>query len=194
MTGEEIQQQDLVISKLLRQDIEKYKSLFPYVSAAIQILSSKGGVDKHPTKGDTIQYIYTNSQHRNPLCRVVPLEILQKVGEKDGKQNSKTLNYYDKDKYREMILDAAETVLKFLGFDRTVYENPRNNRKKKMKWYDELQDERTKDIRAEGMMMENNNHNDMVKCQDTRYYIYRTFKILKEKKSTSLRSWLSYDI
>ena len=59
-----------------------------------------------------------------------------------------TLNYYDKDKYKEMILDAAETVLKFLGFDRTVYENPRNNRKKK-KWYDELQDERTKDIQTE---------------------------------------------
>jgi DNA polymerase elongation subunit (family B) len=72
MTGEEIQQQDLVISKLLRQDIEKYKSLFPYISAAIQ-LSSKGGVDNHPRKGDTIRYIYTNSQHRNPLCRVVPL-------------------------------------------------------------------------------------------------------------------------
>jgi DNA polymerase elongation subunit (family B) len=151
MTGEEIQQQDLIISKLLRQDIEKYKSLFPHVSAAIQ-LSSKGGVDNHPRKGDTIQYIYTNSQRRNPLCRVVPLEILQKVGEKDGKQNSKTLNYYDKDKYREMILDATETVLKFLGLYTTVYENPRNNRKKKMKWYYELHEERTKDIQAEGMM------------------------------------------
>jgi hypothetical protein len=41
-----------------------------------------------------------------------------------------TLNYYDKDKYKEMILDAAETVLKFLGFDRTVYGTQRNNRKK----------------------------------------------------------------
>jgi hypothetical protein len=41
------------------------------------------------------------------------------------------LNYYDKEKYREMILDAAETVLKFLGFDRTVYGMPRNNRKKR---------------------------------------------------------------
>ena len=81
MTGKGIQQQDLIISKLLRQDIEKYKSLFAHVSAAIQ-LSSKGGVDNHPRKGDTIRYIYTNSQHRNPLCRVVPLEILQKVGEK----------------------------------------------------------------------------------------------------------------
>jgi len=51
-----------------------------------------------------------------------------------------------------MILDAAETVLNFLGSDRTVYENPRNNRKKKMKWYDELQDERIKDIQSEMMM------------------------------------------
>ena len=61
------------------------------------------------------------------------------------------LNYYDKDKSREMILDAAETVLRLFGFDRTVYENPRNNRKKK-KWYDELRDERTKDIQAEMKM------------------------------------------
>jgi DNA polymerase elongation subunit (family B) len=143
MTGEEIQQQDLVISKLLGQEIEKYKSLFPHVAAAIQLLSNKGGEGKYPTKGDTIQYIYTNSQHNNPLCRVVPLEILQKVGEKDkdDKDNGKT-RIYDKDKYREMILDAAETVLGYFGFDRTIYENPRNNRKKKRKWYQELHEER----------------------------------------------------
>jgi len=152
MTGEEIHQEDLVISKLLGQDIEKYKSLFPHVSAAIQLTNTAGG--KQPTKGDTIQYVYTNSQHKNPLCRVVPLEILQKEGEKekDGKEeNGKTLNY-DKDKYRGMMLDAADTVLGYFGFDRTVYENPRNNRKKKMKWYQKLHDERTKDIQAERMM------------------------------------------
>ena len=50
-----------------------------------------------------------------------------------------------------MILDAVETVLKFLDFDRTVYENPRNNRKKK-KWYEELHEERINDIQVEGMM------------------------------------------
>jgi hypothetical protein len=49
-----------------------------------------------------------------------------------------------------MILDAAETVLKFLGFDRTVYGTSRNN--KKRKWYEELQEERTKDIQSEMMM------------------------------------------
>ncbi len=153
MTGEEIQQEDLVISKLLGQEIEKYKSLFPHVSAAIQLLSNIKGGGNYPTKGDTIQYIYTNSQHKNPLCRVVPLVILQKVGEKDSKEeNDKTLNY-DKDKYREMILDAADTVLGIFGFNRTVYENPRNNRKKK-KWYEELHEERTKDIQIQRMMME----------------------------------------
>jgi hypothetical protein len=31
--------------------------------------------------------------------------------------------YYDKEKYREMVLDAAETVLEFFGFDRIVYGN-----------------------------------------------------------------------
>jgi DNA polymerase elongation subunit (family B) len=64
--GEDISQEDLMISKLLGQDLTKYRSLFPHVSAAIQ-LSDK---DKHPSKGDTIRYIYTNSQHRNPLRRV----------------------------------------------------------------------------------------------------------------------------
>ena len=149
MTGEEVNQEDLVISKLLRQDIEKYKSLFPHVSAAIQLCNIEGG-GKCQTKGDTIQYIYTDSQHKNPLCRVVPLEILQKVGEKYGKEEKNTLNY-DKDKYREMILDAAETVLGCFGFKSAVYENPRNNRKKK-KWFEQLNEERTKDIQAEMMM------------------------------------------
>jgi hypothetical protein len=72
------------------------------------------------------------------------LEILHK-GEKDSKENDKTLNYYDKDKYREMILG-------YFGFDKTVYENPGNNRKKEKKWYEELQQERTKDIQSEMMM------------------------------------------
>jgi hypothetical protein len=55
MTGEDIYhiyQQDLVISKLLRQDIEKYRSLFPHVSAAIQLSNNNTG--KYPLKGDTI--------------------------------------------------------------------------------------------------------------------------------------------
>jgi DNA polymerase elongation subunit (family B) len=66
MTGEEIHQEDLVISKLLGQEIEKYKSLFPHVSAAIQLFSNEGGCN-YPTKGDTIS---TSMQTHNTkiLC------------------------------------------------------------------------------------------------------------------------------
>jgi DNA polymerase elongation subunit (family B) len=93
--GEDITQGDLVISKLLGQDIIKYKSLFPHVSAAIQLSNE----DKHPSKGDNIKYIYTNSQHKNPLCRVASIDSTNGV---KGKLD------YDKEKYKEMILDAAE--------------------------------------------------------------------------------------
>jgi len=48
-----------------------------------------------------------------------------------------------------MILDAAETVLSYFGFDRTVYGMPMKN--KKRKWYEELYEERTKDIQTEIM-------------------------------------------
>jgi DNA polymerase elongation subunit (family B) len=63
MTGEGLNDKDLIISKLLRQDIQKYRSLFPHISAAIQSR-------KYPVRGDTIQYIYTDSKHNNPLYRV----------------------------------------------------------------------------------------------------------------------------
>jgi DNA polymerase elongation subunit (family B) len=69
MTGEGIERQDLVIYKLLRNKLDNYKSIFPHVAAAIQ-LSNQGLA---PMRGENIQYIYTNSKHKNPLCRVVPV-------------------------------------------------------------------------------------------------------------------------
>jgi DNA polymerase-2 len=131
ITGEGLDNKDLIISKLLRQDIQKYKSLFPHVSAAIQSR-------KYPLKGDTIQYIYTDSKHNNPLCRVTPIEDTQ------------SLPRYDKEKYKEMILDAAETVLGYFGFDRSVYSNLKsNNGKRKWRWYEELKEQRVRDIETE---------------------------------------------
>ena len=127
MTAEDITQQDLVISKLRRQDIEKYRSLFPHVSAAIQLSSRSSTDGRHPTKGDIINYIYTNTQHKNPLLRVAAFETAH---QDDDNNKSKTLNY-DKEKYREMILDAAETVLGPFGFDRTVYGD---SKKRNGKW------------------------------------------------------------
>jgi DNA polymerase elongation subunit (family B) len=127
MTGEGLNDQDLVISKLLRQDIQRYRSLFPHVSAAIQSRN-------YPLKGDTIQYIYTDSKHNNPLCRVTPIEDTQ------------SLPRYDKEKYKEMVLDAAGTVLGFFGFDRTIYSSLKNGRRR---WYEELKEQRVRDIETE---------------------------------------------
>ena len=44
MTGEGILQQDLLISKLLRQNIDKYRSIFPHVSAAIQLSNNNNNI------------------------------------------------------------------------------------------------------------------------------------------------------
>src|SRR5438128_1040949 len=71
MTGE-IEVQDLVVSKILRQDIDKYSSLFPHVSAAIRLREA----GKSLVRGENIQYVYTDAQHNNPLCRVTPLELV----------------------------------------------------------------------------------------------------------------------
>jgi hypothetical protein len=59
---------------------------------------------------------------------VIPIAI--------GNAQKESLSQYDKEKYREMILDASETVLGLFGFDRTVYSQFK--KKEIGKWYDEL--------------------------------------------------------
>ncbi len=131
MTGD-IQLQDLVVSKLLGQDLDKYKSLFPNVSAAIQL--TKAG--KSQTIGNAIEYVYTDALHANPLCRVTPREFIE--GEDFD---------YDKDKYRDMLLEAAETVLGYFGFDRSVYGD--TAKKRNRKWWQTLREDRSRDIENE---------------------------------------------
>jgi len=86
----------LIISKQLRMNIYNYRSIFPHVAAAIQLTSNE-----HVSMGDNIKYVYTNSQHQNPLSRVVPAQFIR---------NDDSLEY-DKEKYKEMLLDASENVL-----------------------------------------------------------------------------------
>jgi hypothetical protein len=66
-------------------------------------------------------------------------------------QATESLLKYDKEKYKEMILDAAETVLDIFGFDRTLYDNFEKITKgrRRKKWYEELREERNKDIQTE---------------------------------------------
>jgi DNA polymerase elongation subunit (family B) len=130
MTGE-IQTQDLIVSKQLRMDITKYKNIFPHVAAAIQLSNSNG---KQVSRGDIIQYIYTDPQHQNPLNRVVPVgDSIDNFGPN-----------YDREKYKDMLPDAAETVLGIFGFDRTLYGKPKDK-----KWWMELLRNRMNDVQAE---------------------------------------------
>ena len=132
MTGE-LERKDLIVSKILRQDLHKYRSLFPHVSAAFQL--TEAGVPL--TRGDTIQYIYIDAAHSNPLRRVTPVEFIE-----EGREQ-----VYDKEKYREMLLEAAETVLGYFGFDRTVFGV--TIRSKNRKWWHQLREQRQKDIDIE---------------------------------------------
>jgi DNA polymerase elongation subunit (family B) len=134
--GENITHDDLVISKLLGQDIKKYRSLFPHVSAAVQLSDE----DKHPSKGDTIKYIYTDSRHKNPLRRVAS------IGSNSARKETQD---YDKEKYKDMMLDAAETVLGYFGFDRTLYGDKKNISMRKWQWFQEMRQERERDIKIE---------------------------------------------
>jgi hypothetical protein len=62
----------------------------------------------------------------------------------------KSIPQYDQEKYKEMILDATETVLGFFGFDRTVYSNLKKKRRK-WRWYEELREQRVRDIEIEAL-------------------------------------------
>ncbi len=132
MTGE-LELKDLIVSKILRQDLFKYRNLFPHVSAAL--LLTEAGVSLRP--GDTIQYVYTDGAHSNPLRRVIPVDFIE-----DGRKQ-----VYDKEKYREMLLEAAETILSYFGFDRTVYGD--TSRGKNRRWWHQLREQRQKDIDTE---------------------------------------------
>jgi hypothetical protein len=57
-----------------------------------------------------------------------------------------------KEKYCDLLLDAAETVLGYFGFDDSVYmksENRAIRSSKQKKWWDDLEEERRKDVETE---------------------------------------------
>jgi hypothetical protein len=48
-----------------------------------------------------------------------------------------------------MIIDAAETVLGYFGFDRALFGNKKNKSKRKWRWFEELRQERERDVDIE---------------------------------------------
>ncbi len=95
----EVPVEQLIVSKYLRRSLETYARRFPHISAALQ-LSDHG---KKPRAGDKVSFVYVDADHPVPKQRVAALELYND-------------RHYDLEKYREMILDAAETILSTLGF------------------------------------------------------------------------------
>jgi len=97
----------LVIRKVLRKS--EYKVLAPHYIASLQL--KMNGIKIH--SGEIIEYIYINAYHRNPLRRVKAWKIY------DGEK-------YDAEKYVELLLDAAETILTVFGFNRNRFQPQQN--------------------------------------------------------------------
>ena len=85
---------------------------------------------KQPSMGETIEYTYTDSQHQNPLNRVIVAGLDNNFG-----------HNYDKEKYKEMLLDAGETVLDIFGLDSTLFGKSKDN-----KWWLELRRNKMNDV------------------------------------------------
>ena len=75
--------------------------------------------------------ILSNTSTQNP-----PVELIEGKGKE-----------YDKEKYREMLLEAAETALGYFGFDMTLFGDTR--RSKYRKWWHCLKEQHQKDIETE---------------------------------------------
>jgi hypothetical protein len=65
-------------------DLTKYKNIFPHVAAAIQLSNIYG---KQPSRGDIIQYVYTDSQQQ----KLQKLILAQSMTEKSTKKCCLTL-------------------------------------------------------------------------------------------------------
>ncbi|MDQ1281495.1 MAG: DNA-directed polymerase [Thermoproteota archaeon] len=96
----EVDAKELVISKRVHKDVRDYRSMFPHVVAARQMTT----LGKKLKEFSSVDFVFMNSEHRNPLRRVIPLVMVD-----DG------CNYYDRKKYGKLILDVADTILKTLN-------------------------------------------------------------------------------
>ncbi len=92
----------MIIRKILRRS--EYKVLAPHYVAALQLRLN--GYSLAP--GDVVEFLYTNSGHRNPMMRVQAWKLY------DGRG-------YDVEKYVQLLLDAAESILAVFDFNRARF-------------------------------------------------------------------------
>jgi DNA polymerase I len=131
-TGE-VPLSELTITKMLRMPIEDYRSLFPHVIAAVQLKQNR----KTIKPGEPVDYVYVDTQQVNPMRRIAAADYADS---------------YDIDKYTEMLLDVAESILGVFGFSRTQFGFRRRTRS----FMEELRGERAKEIILELESLEPN--------------------------------------
>ncbi len=83
-------------------------------------------------RGDSIQYVHSNSHHTDPLHRITPTKLISSEN-------------YDKEKYLEVLLDSAEAVLSVFGFNRSLFGF---DRKKTYHWWNEIYQQREREIES----------------------------------------------
>jgi DNA polymerase-2 len=91
----------LAVTRSLRKPVGEYSASVAHRSAAVQLLTQGREVDV----GDEIQFVYLDSEHSNPLCRV------RLPDSPNGR--------YDKKMYSKLAIETARTVFSGmgLGFD-----------------------------------------------------------------------------
>jgi DNA polymerase elongation subunit (family B) len=87
----------LLVSRSLRKEPDEYRNRVVHLSAAMQML----GQGREVFAGDSIKFIFTDSENRNPMCRV--------------RAEGVTGGSYDREVYSKMIGDAAGTVFRAAG-------------------------------------------------------------------------------
>jgi DNA polymerase elongation subunit (family B) len=83
----------LCVTKIMRKEADQYFSLLSHVSAGLRMKAEGEDI----TSDSFISYIYKSSDHRNPLCRVVPFTMKTST--------------YDTSKYKDLLTGAASTIL-----------------------------------------------------------------------------------
>ena len=95
----EVAVDELVVEKTLHKPVDGYSRTYPHVAAGKQ-LETHGVASR---EGQLVRYVYVNHRSSNPLTRIQALPLY------DGRS-------YDREKYGELVLEAAETLLGVFGF------------------------------------------------------------------------------
>ena len=66
--------------------------------------------NERASRGDNIEYLYTDSQHQNPLSRVVPAQFIRNNDDLD----------YDREKYKEMQLKQLNLQQLVISFGKCM--------------------------------------------------------------------------